>query len=155
MSAATTAITNVLNAPLPEMLERLGNAIAHAQFQLDQSSIEIARRMGDSENFGVEIGDGKKRSLLSLGFTPTFYAFTEATIDIKVAFTVQESTEFKIGAHLGVNYLFVSASVDASYTSKYSFDASGSSAIKAKLVSLPPPPRLGELLRETAKKEEE
>ena len=151
MANAPAAITSVLNAPLPEMLERLGNAIANAQFALDQSSIEIARRMGDRSKYGVDIGDDKL-SLIELGFTPTFYAFTEATIDIRVAFSMAETQEFGIKAHLGVNYYFVSASVDASYSQKYSFDASGSSSIKAKLVSLPPPPRLAELLREVANK---
>jgi hypothetical protein len=139
-------IYSLLEAPLPSMLERLGVAIAHAQMALDKNSMDIAVLMGDADKSGVEVG-GKQYSLLELGFTPTFYAFTEATIDLHLAFTIIESTGFSVGGSIGVNVGFFAASVNASYTSKYQFDANGSSNIRAKLVSLPPPTRLAELLR--------
>jgi hypothetical protein len=146
MADTVEKIYSLLEAPLPSMLERLGVAIAHAQLALDKSSMTLARLMGDIDESGVTV-NGKAYSLIELGFTPTFYAFTEATIDLHLAFTIMEGSGFSVGGSAGVNVGFFAASVSASYTSKYQFDANGSSNIRAKLVSLPPPSRLFELLR--------
>ncbi|QRN96312.1 hypothetical protein JRI60_46090 [Archangium violaceum] len=141
--------TLMQQSPLPEMLERLGVAIANAQYAIDKKSLQIAQLMADTEN-GLQLGpDGEKRSLLELGFTPTFYHLSEATIDARVAFSIGQSSEFSVGASVGVNIYFFAASVNASYTAKYSFDASASSAIRARFVSVPPPTVLADLLRST------
>jgi hypothetical protein len=142
-------ITELQEAPLPEMIERLGVAIAQAQFALDRNSIEIARILADGEN-GLDLGDGAgTRSLLELGFAPTFYQITEATVEARVAFTSKQSEDFSLGASIGVNVGFFAASVNASYTNKYSFEATGSSMVRARFVSVPPPAVFSELLRST------
>jgi hypothetical protein len=126
----------LLEAPLPELIQRLGLAVAEAQSALDRNSIAVAKSLVDTK---VTMGD-QEHSLLELGFTPTFYAFTEATVEAKVTFSVQESSEIKVGGSLSVSYFsLVTATINASYTRKYSFSAEGASSIAARLVSLPPP----------------
>lgn len=144
MPSATDVPRILLNAPLPELIQRLGLSVAQAQAALDENSIATAKAMSTTT---ADI-DGTPRSLLELGFTPTFYAFTEATVEAKLAFTITESTELSVGAELSVgsSLTLFSASVNASYTRKYSFEAQGSSSIAARLVSLPPPEPLLELL---------
>lgn len=135
----------LFEAPLPEIIRQLGVAVAQAQAAMDENSIKMAAAMATSM---VMIGD-VEHSLLSLGFAPTFYAFTEATVEAKLAFSIQESSEKTIGGSLTVGYAnIVAASVNASYTRKFSFQAEGSSSIAARLVSLPPPARLMERLNE-------
>jgi hypothetical protein len=141
---AETVTQSLLNAPLPQLVERLGTAIANAQLALDRNSIEAARSMADPAQ-GITI-DGTPRSLLELGFTPTFYAFTETTIEAKVAFHTMESREVSAGFSTGGTIYMFTVSINASYTQKYSFDAAGSSSISTRLVSLPPPGRLHDLL---------
>jgi hypothetical protein len=97
-SNATDVPRILLNAPLPELIERLGVSIANAQAALDRSSLAIAQAMGTTM---VEI-DSQPRSLLELGFVPSFYAFTEATIEAKLSFTITESTEIGVNAEVGV-----------------------------------------------------
>jgi len=146
---ANRVVTELMNAPLPDMVERLGIAIAQAQLALDRNSAEIARLLADSEN-GLDLGDGAgMRSLLELGFTPTFYQITEATIDVRGTFTLNESEAFSIGGAIGVTVGFFAAAINASYSNKYSFEATGSSAIRAKFISIPPPGIFNELLRST------
>lgn len=144
MPSATDVPKIILNAPLPELIQRLGLSLANAQAALDENSIATAKAMGTTT---VDI-DGTPRTLLELGFTPTFYAFTEATVEAKLAFTIAESSELSVGAELSVGNQFtlLSASVNASYTRKYSFEAQGASSIAARLVSLPPPAPLLDLL---------
>lgn len=132
-------------APLGALVEKLGLAIASAQTALDRSAIELAVQLADPE-LGIELG-GQRRSLLSLGFAPTFYQFTEATIDIKVSFSTALSTEFSVGGSIGVNIGVFAASVNASYSQKYSYKAEGSSAVTSRLVSVPAPTVFHDMLR--------
>lgn len=141
----------LMQTPLPDIVERLGTAIANAQYAMDRNSLQIATMMGDREEHGVSFGpDGQKRSLLELGFTPSFYQITEATVEARVAFSMAQSSEtsLSVGATVGGAFYFVmfAASVNASYTNKYSFEASGSSAITAKFIAVPPPSILSTLL---------
>ena len=143
----------LLNTWLPDIVERPGTAIAHAQNAMDLSSVQIATLMSDRENHGLIIGNGgEKRSLLELGFTPSFYQITEATVEARVAFSMASSSEvsLSVGAAAGGAYglMMFAASVNATYTNKYSFEASGSSAITARLSAVPPPSLLATLLAE-------
>lgn len=147
MSETPKVTRQLLSAPLPQIIERLGTAVADAQRALDENSVRSAALMAQT---AVEIG-GEQHNLLSLGFTPTFYSFTEATVEAKLSFSMTESTELGItaGATLGVNagVVMVAASVSVSYARKFSVGAEGTSSIAARLVSLPPPEQLETLLR--------
>lgn len=147
MSTTTQVTRALVTAPLPQIIEKLGLAIAEAQYALDSNSVEIAKKMSQTE---VEIGD-ETYNLLSLGFQPSFYAFTEATVEAKLSFTMTESTETSIavGVEAKVNYgvFMAAASIDVSYARKFSVSAEGASSIAARLVSLPAPEVFGQLLK--------
>ncbi len=148
-------MNELMQAPLPQMVERLGIAIAHAQAAMDRSGIAIADMMGNREDHGVDIG-GERKSLIELGFTPSFYQVTEATIEARVAFSMAESSEvsLSVGAAAGggIGFVMFAVSVNASYTNKYSFEATGSSAITAKFTALPPPAILTQILQKRLEK---
>lgn len=109
-------------------------------------------------------------SMLELGFSPTFYQFVDTIIEVKIAIKITRSFEstrsFKsstqtntktssgggvFGALFGakkIDETTVSTSqVDATYSSKYSYSAEGSSLLRTKLVPIPPPPILEERIR--------
>jgi hypothetical protein len=131
-------------APLPALIERFGTAIANAQLDLDRHSIEIAHELLKPI---AEDGAFAGRSMIELGFAPTFYHFTETTITARVAFSSTQSTEISVGGSIGVGFSVFSASVNASYSNKYSFTAEGSSEIRTRIVSLPPPTPLAQLIQ--------
>ncbi len=134
---ANKVVQALLNAPLPQMVEQMGFAIANAQRALDISSIALAKELNTTTvNFG---GGRTPRSLLALGFTPTFYAFTETTIEAKIAFSMKQESEVSASAGVSVRVSVVAAHVEASYSRKFSFEASGSSSIATRLVSVPAP----------------
>ncbi|MDA0165729.1 hypothetical protein OM076_36010 [Solirubrobacter ginsenosidimutans] len=143
----TSVTTALQEAPLPELVQKLGVAISQAQLAMDKNSVAIAQLLADSEQ-GIDFGQGA-RSLLELGFTPTFFQITEAVIEARVAFSSSETTEWGVAASIGVAVYFVAASVNAHYSSRYSFDASGSSSIRATFVAVPPPSIFNEVLRST------
>jgi hypothetical protein len=149
--AETPSVTrSLMTAPLPQIIEQLGLSIARAQSALDANSVAIAKEMVETE---VEIGD-ETYNLLALGFTPTFYAFTEATVEAKLSFSMSESTEtsIQVGASVsgGAGFVMVAASIDVGYARKFSVSSEGQSSIAARIVSLPPPDLLTEILRRHA-----
>ncbi|WP_302142320.1 hypothetical protein [Halomonas alkalicola] len=166
---------DLLNVPFPEMVKSMGVGIAEAQYELDLTSLKIARLMAgyapeaDEEGGGVtserpnliHIGDGSPTgySLLELGFTPTFYQFVDTLIEVKMSISMATESETRrssaqVNASASGKVGFLSASakmkvstVSASYSSKYQYSAEGSSLMRTKLVTVPPPAILEERIR--------
>ena len=147
MSTVARTTKALTQAPLPDIVEQLGMAVASAQYALDANSAELAKIMATTE---VELG-GQQYNLLSLGFTPSFYAFTEATVEAKLSYSMTEGESFggsvSVSASGGTPFFMAAATVSASYERKFSVSAEGASSLAAKLVSLPPPERFLEILR--------
>lgn len=163
-------IQQITNAPLPMLLEKLGMSIANAQSALDANSIKLANELATIK---INVGD-EEYNLLALGFTPTFYAFTEASVEMKMQFSMAESETY--GGSLGFSYgdskskadssktdsggnssssaQMFGVSVSAHYERKFSTSAEGSSSIAAKITALPAPEIYLEILRSTLDKEE-
>lgn len=166
---------DLLNVPFPEMIKSMGLGIAEAQYELDLTSLKIARLMAgyapESEEEGeavstertnlVDLGDGNSEgySLLELGFTPTFYQFVDTLIEVKMSISMASQTETsrsstQVNASVSGKVGFLSASakmqvstVSASFSSKYQYSAEGSSLMRTKLVTVPPPAILEERIR--------
>lgn len=145
-STGTQVVNSLVSAPLPQIIEKLGLSVATAQAALDKNSIEIASEMA---NTNVTINN-KEYNLLALGFKPTFYAFTEATVEAKMEFSMQQSQSFEIGGEIKGGIEVISVSITASYARKFEMQAEGSSSIAARMISLPAPERLNEILSEIA-----
>lgn len=154
----------LLNVPFAEMISSLGKAIAEAQFQLDQNSIEILHMMGEDDTVSlpfvsvssnVEGSEGTltitdeemSTSMIGAGFQPTFYQFAETIIEVKIAISIsyESSYERTYGYKSDVKNTRVkkrtvttSTSVDATYSSKYNYSAEGSSLLRTRLVPVPP-----------------
>ncbi len=143
-------------APLGQLVQSIATAIAEAQFKMDQFALQTLEWYLDERAHGIRLPEERRpRSLLELGFVPSFYHFSETTITAKVAFSATTSEEIKVGAEIGGGYpgIFF-ASVNASYSNKYSFTADGSSEVKTTIVSIPPPGPLNEILGERMAQEQ-
>lgn len=154
---AVTDIVNrqLENAPLPQLVQGIAEAIAQAQYRMDRNAVDIFAQMADAENHGITLpGEEEPRSMIALGFTPSFLHFTESTIEARVAFSAMESSEFSFGMSAGgaafVGIGVVAVSVNASYSQKYSYEAEGSSSIVSRINSVPPPAVLEQLIRKSA-----
>lgn len=167
---------SLTDAPIGAMILGIAQGIADAQQALDMAMLRTAILMtgelvdadGNKTTSLIKF-DGQEVSLLELGFTPTFYQFTETSIEVKIALSMStadasqkatfESTAkadaeggmrglFSVGATVTAN---VSA-VGAMYSSKYSYSAEGSSAVRTKVVPVPPPALLEQRLRRSLDK---
>ncbi|WP_412971349.1 hypothetical protein [Glaciecola sp. MF2-115] len=163
------------DVPFGEMITSMGLAIAEAQYAMDETGLRLAQMMSgeyETVEFDPETGesevvthksmvkfDGEEMSLIELGFTPTFYQFTEATIEIKISISFSESSEFErkrstktvsagaIGFGFGGYAKAKTTSVSARYANKYNYSAEGSSLMRAKIMPIPAPSILEERIR--------
>lgn len=153
----------LLNVPFAEMVLKLATAIAEGQYKLDQVSTEIAKFMGDAEVAPVYLPDltdpdGEKvikTSLIGAGFQPTFYQFTDTIIEVKMAISMNRTSETAVSASAKAGWGPFSASVNASYSSKYSYSVEGSSLLRTKITPLPPNPFMTRILDMRAEMEQQ
>ena len=91
------------DVPLGTMIENLGLGIATAQERLDNVAIEATLRLANTNTTLLDAdGNTVTRSLLELGFTPTFYQFTEATLDVSFIASMQVAEALTVGFGLRV-----------------------------------------------------
>jgi len=117
-----------------------------------QTALELGTTTLDLHEAG---GAVVTRSLLELGFMPTFYQFTESIIEVKISITMSNEISSSLSTFRGsFNSYFAifsagasCSSVSASYASKYNYSAEGSSLIRTKIQPVPPPSILEQRIR--------
>jgi hypothetical protein len=157
----------LMDVPFAEMIRQMGLSIAEAQYALDKVSIRITQLMAgfsEDENGNVVpdssallqlTEDSEPVSLLSLGFTPTFYQYVDTVFELKMSISMASTREVAASVSASAsgqvklfkNYAAFSTSVNASYSNKFQYSSEGSSSMRTKLVSLPAPAILEERIR--------
>ena len=97
----------------------------------------------------------RRINMLQAGLLPTFYQFTEASIEVKLSITMREDRSGQTNAHQGQSeYSSVggwwgfgssrayASTVDYKTQNTYSYQATGASVLRAILRPVPPPARL-------------
>jgi len=176
---------DLLDIPFAELVRNLAIAIADGQTALDRNSLATMRALVDTqvdlltemteiiqpEERLVTAGGQQIRvtgaritpsaapvvpmSMFQAGLLPTFYQFTEASLEVRLSITMRDddqassavrSTE-KGAVGLDAGFLGLSASrayassVDYRNANKYSYAAQGSSTLRVTLRPVPPPAR--------------
>lgn len=138
---------------------------------VDGNPTETPEYVDSRVYFGHETVDGVEKparvSMMELGFTPTFYQFIDTIIEVKIAIRITEERATKVvkkgnvtkveidsrkrstifGSRTDSRVAVTTTPVDATYTSKYTYSAEGSSFLRTKLVPVPPPPVLEDRIR--------
>ena len=151
----------LLDVPLPEMVLKLALGIAEAQKALDENSVETAQALAETEmpivmavtqtiaadgSVSFTSADPIDVSLIQIGLLPTFYQFSEASIEVTmdIKTTTSRETNIKVGvkAKVGFSMWSASVSIDVSHNRKFGKTVQGTSRLVTKLVPVPPPPRI-------------
>lgn len=151
----------LLDVPFPEMVASMGQGIADAQNQLDLNSVEVAKTLADTEidvvpaitrtidsNGDVSYSSPEpiSVSLLQAGLFPTFYQFSEATIEVEmdIKTTTERETEIDVSAkaYAGFGLWGGSVQTDVSHNRKFGKEVHGTSKLKTTMVPVPAPPYL-------------
>lgn len=151
----------LLDVPFPEMIASMGQGIADAQNQLDMNSVEVAKTLAETE---IEVvpaitrtigADGEVQfdsadpidvSLLQVGLFPTFYQFSESTIEVEmdIKTTTERETSIDVSARARAGFGLWGGSIqtDVSHNRKFGKEVHGTSRLKTTMVPVPEPPYL-------------
>ena len=162
---AETQVSEIPSTSFADLVRMLAEGIADAQLSLDRASAEMLVELAGTrvdvvrnitevidEKGDVTYQPGKPQnvSLLELGMLPTFYQFSQATVevamDLQIVENVTESTETK-----GRKTLFANTS-NIRMERKLGRDVKIASKLTATLVPVPSPLRI-EPSRKTETKE--
>jgi hypothetical protein len=140
--------TELANVPFDQMIRNLLLSMVAAQNDANASFISGVQdlvetpvnlsytKAGDSSTTKTTISG----NALAFGILPTLLQIQSGTIQIKMVITMQKTTEAEVKMHAKGGWAFFSASVDAKYSSKYSYSVEASSFIEIKVAPAPPPP---------------
>jgi hypothetical protein len=153
----------LLDVPIAELISNMACSIAESQAKLDMGSIEILKQMADKDKNPVSLpffgGNSVTTSMLGAGFQPTFYQFSETTIEVKMAISVSKASKEEKNpttppirsSIFNRQAIAVKAtSVNAAYTNTYNFNQEGSSLIRTTIVPIPPNPVILSLIERSA-----
>jgi hypothetical protein len=151
----------LLDVPLPEMVASLGQGIADAQHQLDMNSVEVAKTLAETEievvpaitrtvyadgSVDYDSADAIDVSLLQAGMFPTFYQFSEATIEVEMDIKTTTSTETQVdvsaSGKVGFGLWSARIDTDVSHNRKFGKEVHGTSRLVTKMQPVPEPPYL-------------
>lgn len=142
-------------ASFPDLVRMLAEGIADAQTSLDRASAELVTELANTKieiipritetidekgNVTFEQAPPREVSLLDIGLTPTFYQFSQATVevamDLKIVENLEESGTKKRGFALFAN------TSNIRFERKLNRDVRVSSKLTATLVPVPKPLRI-------------
>jgi hypothetical protein len=144
-----------------DLVRMLAEGIADAQTSLDRASADLVQELAETKvsivpsvtetidadgNVTFEQGAAQEVSLLSLGVTPTFYQFSQSTVEVVMDIKIVESEQVKEDGKR--SYGLYAGTVDVRAERKLNRDVSVHSKVTATLVPVPMPLRL-EPLRTT------
>ena len=131
--------TQLAAVPIDQLITTLGIGVANAQRALDDNSIATAVALSTTT---MDVDD-QKFSLLSLGFTPTFYAFTEVTMEIRIEMKMQVEETEQAGVDASISgekgTVAMSSTMTAEKSRKYGAESSAMTAVHITMVSVEAP----------------
>jgi hypothetical protein len=147
MSSALSIGTELASVPFDQMIRNLLLAMVAAQNDANASFIAGVEDLAATPveiNYKKTTGsteESKKISgnALAFGILPTLLQIQSGVIQIKMVITMQKTTEASVQVKAKGGWAFFSASVDAKYSSKYSYSVEASSFIEIKVGPAPPP----------------
>lgn len=141
-------VSDVLAAPIGEIIAAVGQGVADAQQALDRGSLaQLLEIYGHADTDELKL-------LQQIGYQPTFYALPETTGEIQVALSISGQTSnspapvravptksaliTRLQPRMQAAKLYA-APVNADLTNRYGFESSAAARISFKIVPVPAP----------------
>lgn len=151
-----TAVAETSSTSFADLVRMMAEGIADAQMALDRSSAEMVTELAETRvdvvptiteivaadgTVTYEQGKPQNVSLLELGVKPTFYQFSQATVEVSMDLKLVEQLNEDGTRKKGALGLFAETS-NIRFERKLNRDVSVHSRITATLVPVPMPLRL-------------
>lgn len=128
-------VTDMLSAPMEQVIVALGTGIARAQRELDRFALQTQREIDEDP------------LLSEAGLQATFYQIPRAELELTMAIALEEDRPAPQAAGLAaaptqalrpLKQLHLQP-VNAAYTNQFNYDVQASSKLKLTVVPVPPP----------------
>lgn len=152
---AQTPVSEIPSTSFADLVRMLAEGIADAQLSLDRASAEMLVELSNTKvdivrnvtetideqgNVTYKTGEPQSMSLLELGMLPTFYQFSQATVEVAMDLQIVENTTETTEAK-GLKTLYANTS-NLRMERKLGRDVKIASKLTATLVPVPPPLRV-------------
>lgn len=127
MSEQGVNFEEVLIAPLEDIVEKIATSIAKAQVALDDSFLQTSTKLNQTN-----------KELADIGYLPPWYHMSEVDLELKMTVHYEKTGETTEGK----KYLPFWSPFNAKYKSNFSYTEEGTSLLKIKFASIPPPTAL-------------
>jgi hypothetical protein len=150
--------TELASVPFDQMIRNILLAMVDAQNQANTSFIAGVQDLVETpitlSYTKTSDNSSSKQTIngnaLAFGILPTLLQVQSGTIQIKMVITMTRTTEAEVKMSAKGGWAFFSASVDAKYSSKYSYSVEASSFIEIKVAPAPPPAPLMKAIEKIA-----
>jgi hypothetical protein len=129
-----------LSQTMVQIIPEVAEVITPSPFEVDVSG--QAPILVTGARVTASPADPVSMTALQAGITPTFYQFSEATIQLKLSLQVREVEQVDTEGTRSFGFLFFGSHVNFKTQNTYSYQVDGSSSVTATLRPVPPPARL-------------
>jgi hypothetical protein len=120
-------INDILINPIDDFLFMAGRGIALAQIEMDKNSLATQVLFDNDEH------------LSQYGLQATWYHFPETNLELRMELTVRWEEVKREGKPSIWRRVIYAAPMNATYKNLFNYEASGTSLVKTRIVSVPPP----------------
>jgi hypothetical protein len=130
-NTASTQIEDILIDPLERVLSLVGQGVANAQRAMDLNSVATQTLLANDP------------ALKELGLEATWYHMPTVEIELRLSLSLRREDQIKDNKLVARKFRMYAAPFNASYQNNFGSEVSGTSQIRAKIVSIPPARRAG------------
>lgn len=128
---ASTQIEDILIDPLERVLSLVGQGVANAQRAMDLNSVATQTLLANDP------------VLKELGLEATWYHMPTVEVELRLSLSLRREDQIKDNKLVARKFRMYAAPFNASYQNNFGSEVSGTSQIRAKIVSIPPARRAG------------
>ncbi|MCX7649849.1 MAG: PASTA domain-containing protein [Flavobacteriales bacterium] len=144
MNNPVQTFSELLSAPLGELIAAIGKGVGEAQAALDEGSLRTTLQLYN-ENISLEDPEAKQifQILREVGYQPTFYTLPETEVEAQISLSLsinQTNNSINNPSNRPASRIRAYATpLNANNLNQYNLNANAMAKIKFKIVPIPPP----------------
>ncbi len=127
----------LLEVPFPLLLSQAAEAVAEAQVALDESSMRLQAQLDELTAAAIADSGDEASGLARYQVDATWYHIPEVEIDVRMALTMKIEEETRSDGRRVLRPRLRSVPYNITSSRQSTLEATGTSAVKAKIVSVP------------------
>lgn len=133
----------LLEVPFSLLLSQTAEAVAQAQAAMDETSMRLQAKLDELSAAAIADGGEEPSGLARFQVDATWYHIPEVEIDVRMALSMKVEEEVRSDGRRVVRPLLRSIPYNVKTSRETVLEATGTSSVKARIVSVPASERAG------------